>query len=116
MLFTLTFLKLFAVAIYLALPLLLLLTLLVVLLGQVAGRIEGWSRFDSLYWAFVTATTIGYGDIRPVKKTARVLAIAIAFTGIIFTGIVVSLAVQASSWAFQKAYPVEEIKTAIQRM
>jgi len=29
---------------------------------QVDSWRESWIRFDSLYWSFITATTIGYGD------------------------------------------------------
>jgi hypothetical protein len=54
----------------------------VALLGLVVGRKEGWSRFDSVYWSFITAaTTVGYGDIRPVKRVSRIIAVVIASSG-----------------------------------
>ena len=37
---------------------------------------------DALYWSFVTATTVGYGDIAPVTSEGRVLAGLLAFAGI----------------------------------
>ncbi len=37
---------------------------------------------DALYWSFVTATTVGYGDIAPVTAEGRVLAGLLAFLGI----------------------------------
>lgn len=37
---------------------------------------------DALYWAFITATTVGYGDISPVTPQGRVLAGLLAFAGI----------------------------------
>lgn len=52
------------------------------------GGKEGWSRFGSFYWSFITATTVGYGDIRPVKQGSKILAILIAFMGLVLTGIV----------------------------
>ena len=81
-------------------PLLAFLAAIVVLLGLIAGRIESWPRFDSIYWAFITATTVGYGDIRPKKPFSRILAVLIAFIGLTFTGIVVALAINAATLAF----------------
>lgn len=81
------------------LPLLLSLLLTIILLGQSAGRLEEWSRFDAFYWSFITATTIGYGDIKPVKRKSRMIAIIIAFLGVMFTGIIIALAVEAATRA-----------------
>ncbi len=96
---TFTFLKDFGLALWLCLPLLFTLAFAITLLGQVAGKAEGWSRFDSFYWSFVTATTVGYGDIRPEKKVSRVIAIGIAFCGLIMTGILIAVAVHAATTA-----------------
>lgn len=40
------------------------------------------SIFDGMWWAVVTLTTIGYGDIYPITFAGRLLAMALAFTGI----------------------------------
>jgi len=96
---TATFLKEFFFGLWLTLPLLLTLAAIVTALGQLVGKKEGWSRFDSLYWSFITATTVGYGDIRPVRKASRILSVAIALVGLTLTGILVAVAVHAATIA-----------------
>jgi voltage-gated potassium channel len=96
---TTTFLKEFAFGIWLTSPLLLSLALVIVALGQIVGKIERWSPFDSFYWSFITATTVGYGDVRPERPGSRILSILIAFVGLTFTGILVAVAVHAGTIA-----------------
>ena len=38
--------------------------------------------FDGLWWAVVTLTTIGYGDVYPITFWGRVVAMILAFVGI----------------------------------
>lgn len=63
--------------------------------GVLAGRIEGWSLTDALYFTFVTGLTIGYGDFTPHFFSSRVLTVVIGFSGIVFTGLVAAVSVQA---------------------
>jgi len=99
---TVTFLRHFGLGLGITFPLLLSLAILITLLGQIAGKKEGWSRVESFYWSFITATTVGYGDIRPIDRTARVLAIIIAFLGLLLSGIIVAVAVHATNLALDK--------------
>jgi len=96
---TITFLKQFAIGLAVTLPLLLSLIVIITLLGQIVGAKEGWSRFDSFYWSFLTATTVGYGDIRPINRGSRIVSIFIAFLGLILTGIIIAIAVHAGTLA-----------------
>lgn len=96
---TITFLKEIGLGIWLTFPMLLVLGLLITLLGQWAGRAEGWARFDSFYWSFITATTVGYGDLRPTKDGPRIVAIVIGLLGLTFTGILIAVVVHAGSVA-----------------
>ncbi|MEM7621241.1 MAG: potassium channel family protein [Pseudomonadota bacterium] len=100
--FTLTFLKLFTWALYFVGPLLLLLMSIIVCLGLIVTHIEKWDKFDGLYWSFVTATTVGYGDMRPLKKRSKILSILIALHGIIFTGIILAAAIETVSMSLEK--------------
>ena len=74
------------------------LVLVILLLGYLAGKREGWSRFDSFYWAFVTATTVGYGDLRPIKRKSKMISVVTAILGLLTMGIVISLGVNAARW------------------
>lgn len=100
--FAFSYVHLFILHVLAAWPLLGLMTVLIVLLGLLVGRVESWPHFDSLYWAFITATTVGYGDIRPKKPVSRVLAVLIAFIGVTFTGLFVALSINAATLAFEK--------------
>ncbi|MFS2152610.1 potassium channel family protein [Rhizobium sp. Rhizsp42] len=63
--------------------------------GLVIGRMEGWSIGDSLYFTFVTGLTIGYGDLTPKTGIARILAMIVGLSGIVVTGLVAAVSVQA---------------------
>jgi Na+-translocating ferredoxin:NAD+ oxidoreductase RnfE subunit len=76
-------------------PVLSILLILIVGLGVVAGRIEGWSLGESVYFAFVSGLTIGYGDIAPKTLIARILAIGIGVCGVLLTALVAAVAVKA---------------------
>ena len=41
------------------------------------------------------ALTIGYGDVAPKHMTSRLLAVAVGFCGIVLTGLVAALCVEA---------------------
>jgi hypothetical protein len=86
----------------------------IILLGLVVGAWESWGRLVSIYWAFITATTVGYGDLPPLKPLSKILSVFTTLIGIIFTGIIVSLAVDAAYIAFQGAFDINEIKTDIE--
>lgn len=52
--------------------------------------IEGWSLGDSLYMTFITLTTVGFGEVRPLSDTGRhftiiFLVFSIATVGYSFT-------------------------------
>ena len=76
-------------------PVLSALLLSMVALGIVVGLREDWGLADSLYFAFVTGLTIGYGDLVPQTLLSRILAIVIGITGILLTGLVAAVGVQA---------------------
>ena len=76
-------------------PVLSALLALIVGLGVVVGVIEDWPLRDSIYFAFISGLTIGYGDLVPKTLLSRALAIVIGMLGILLTGLVAAIGVQA---------------------
>ena len=76
-------------------PILSVLFVLIIALGLVVGRVEGWSVHESIYFAFVSGLTIGYGDLAPKSLLTRVLAILIGVCGVLMTALVAAIAVKA---------------------
>ena len=106
--FTHLFIRVFFIELFYAGPVLISLILLICFIGYIIGKKEGWSRFDAFYHAFINATTVGYGDFRPTKKPTKMLAIANALVGLVLTGIVVAIGLQATDYAFNRVYDTSE--------
>ena len=76
-------------------PILSLLIGLIVVLGLIVGFLEGWSVQESIYFAFVSGLTIGYGDLAPHTLVTRLLAILIGACGVLLTALLAAVAVKA---------------------
>jgi hypothetical protein len=68
-----------------------------VLVGVAFGRWVGWSAVDSVYFAVVTATTVGYGDFSLIdlSPTCRVFGCFYMFAGVIVMGDLLGSAAEA---------------------
>lgn len=84
------------------------LLLLIMLLGIIIGMREGWTIGNSLYFAFITAFTIGYGDITPHYPMTKVLATVIGFVGFLYTGILVAIAVESLRYTITGKKPLDK--------
>jgi voltage-gated potassium channel len=62
---------------------------------------------DFVYFAFITMTTVGYGDILPVSAGARSLAVLIATAGQLYIAILISLLVGKYLGSRPPAPPLE---------
>ena len=80
-------------------PILSVLLGLMMALGLVVGLRERWSIQDSIYFAFVSGLTIGYGDLAPKTLLTRSLAILIGLCGVLFTALLAAVAVKALATA-----------------
>jgi len=105
--FSIDFVSTLFYGLYLIAPVILFLTALIIVLGQLVGWIESWGYFNAFYWSLVTAMTVGYGDIVPKKHSAKLLSLAIAFIGLILTGITVAIALEAAKQAFDRNINVD---------
>ena len=67
--------------------------------GSISGLNSGSEFGDTLYYSFVTLTTLGYGDISPVSDNARMLAVFEAVLGQLYIAVLLArlVAVHISS-------------------
>ncbi|HKG10445.1 MAG TPA: potassium channel family protein, partial [Gaiellaceae bacterium] len=52
--------------------------------AEYAAETEFGTLWDGVWWAVVTVTTVGYGDLTPHTVGGRVVGIALMFVGISF--------------------------------
>jgi hypothetical protein len=55
--------------------------------GAGSGQMSG---FEAFYFSFVTLSTVGYGDITPVSRVARMLAVVEAMTGLLYVAVLIA--------------------------
>ncbi|MCI8455430.1 MAG: potassium channel family protein [Lachnospiraceae bacterium] len=76
---------------------------------------EGMSIADGIWWAFVTATTVGYGDISPGTFYGRCIAMVLMLVGIGLIGTVTSTLTSYFLNANKKKTVVDETLEMIKR-
>ncbi|WP_201736507.1 potassium channel family protein [Bifidobacterium xylocopae] len=67
---------------------------------------------EALWWAFVTITTVGYGDYSPVTPTGRIIAFALMLAGIALIGVVTAT---LASWIVGEVSADEQRATEVTR-
>lgn len=70
---------------------------------QSTGNITDFG--DALWWAFVTVTTVGYGDFFPVTLMGRLIAVGLMISGIALIGVVTAT---LASWIVERVTDVTE--------
>ena len=51
---------------------------------------QSMRAFNAFYFSFITLSTVGYGDITPVSKVARMLAAMEAITGLLYVAVLIA--------------------------
>jgi len=74
----------------------------ILVLGIFLAIIEKKPIPDCIYLAFITALTIGYGDITPLTLPGRIISIILGIIGMVFMGVIVAASIKALEKASQK--------------
>jgi voltage-gated potassium channel len=67
---------------------------------------------DALWWAFVTISTVGYGDYFPVTLTGRLVAVGVMVGGIALLGVVTAT---LASWIVERVSAAEQLEDSSRR-
>ena len=63
--------------------------------GALIARFDRIPLEDAIYFAFITAFTVGFGDVTPQSRGARIVTVFLALFGLILVGVAVAVAVHA---------------------
>ena len=85
------------------------LLLMIVAGGWLLYRVESMNFWDGQYLAFVTALTIGYGDISPATPVGKVTSIVLGVIGMVAMGLVVGIASAALREVIEKKRTTESL-------
>ncbi len=58
--------------------------------NRTMGTKETMEGFNAFYFSFITLSTVGYGDITPISKVARMLAATEAMTGLLYVAVLIA--------------------------
>ena len=75
--------------------------LLILIGGILISRFDKMPLADAIYCAFSTAFKAGFGNLTPKSHGGKIIAICIAFLGIVLVGIFVAIAVKSLETAMQ---------------
>jgi voltage-gated potassium channel len=67
---------------------------------------------EALWWAFVTVTTVGYGDLSPITDQGRIIAVFLMLGGIALIGVITAT---LASWIVERVSESDAEKEAATR-
>ena len=74
---------------------LLVLFLVLIASALLIAEIDDIPISDALYFTFITALTVGFGDITPTTGLTRAIAVLIGFVGVVLVGLIVAISTRA---------------------
>ncbi len=83
------------------------------LLAVLEPQTVNHSFLDGLWWALVTVSTVGYGDITPQTLPGRLLAVVLMVSGL---GLLSTLAAAISAYFIGEDVKLEELRDRLQRI
>lgn len=69
--------------------------------GILISRFDKMPLEDAIYYAFSTAFKAGFGNLTPKSRGGKIIAIWIAFLGIVLAGVFVAIAVKSLETAMR---------------
>ena len=75
--------------------------LLILIGGILISRFDKMPLEDAIYCAFSTAFKAGFGNLTPKSRGGKIIAICLAFLGIVLVGVFVAIAVKSLEKAMQ---------------
>jgi len=86
------------------------LLLILVAAALILAHAEHLAVFEALYLTFITALTVGYGDIAPVSTMGRTATIVIGVVGVVLMGLIVAVATRALKLAVEEDLRLRGVK------
>jgi voltage-gated potassium channel len=71
------------------------LVIVLVVCAFITAELENMPLTDAFYFTFITALTVGYGDIAPKTDIGRIVSLLVAADGVIIFGLVVAVSNRA---------------------
>jgi voltage-gated potassium channel len=89
---------------------LLILLMVLVAFALITAKVDNISLTDAHYLVFITALTVGFGDITPNSGVTRTIMVLAGCVGVILVGLVVAVSTRALKLAVEDAKQLQRGK------